>query len=289
MIDADERLQFVHASTINRASQCLQAVGFDMEHGRPAPYSVALAFGSSWDRMQTAVQGKIDPWNPNVREPLDGYYAAKMREGKDLPISETRELFVECWRQEGEKVELWEGANKDDVEAGGLALLAPWHREHAPLVEPLKLQHSFQLKTSDDWALRGTIDLVAQIRGWDKPCAMDLKTSKAKWPTSKFTNNIQAMQYMCAVENDPELPGDPNVFNWEIAVKTKVPQIQSGVTPSTPEQRAAHLEHASKLRKLLRFCIETDTWTPNRGSWLCSRKFCPHADACEARWGGEIA
>jgi len=138
---------------------CQQKFAFIHIHEMKRPPAAYLSFGSGWDRFQTAVEGFQDPYNDEP-EKHNGYYATKMKEGRDLPASEAKDLAIEVLREELTQVEDWEGVTQNDLEGTIIQAVPTFLKDEAPYIEPVKLQKSLQVGLEDEngtWALTGSM------------------------------------------------------------------------------------------------------------------------------------
>ena len=111
MGQSDQTLNLTASKIDMWLNGCRQQWAYIYIEDKRRPPAAALAYGKAWDRFQTAKRGTEKPYaepGEEQTENLDGYYATKLKEGKDLPVAEAKDLFVETWRQEAAKIETWE-------------------------------------------------------------------------------------------------------------------------------------------------------------------------------------
>jgi len=274
---------------------CHQKFAYVHIHDLRRPPAAYIGFGSAWDRFQTASAGFQAPYETEP-EKRDGYWAHKMKEGKDLPASQARDLFVDIWREEAEAVEEWEDANAEDLEQTGLKGVDAFLKTEVETIEPVRLQTSLQIAVEDKgelWSVSGTLDLGAvDSRSGDRPIIIDAKTAKAKWPAGKAQSSLQAVHYSLLADNNREnyiRDLNPDLFAFSVLIKRKRDvAIQNEVAVIDDTMRQSHLRAIADVRREIILSGENEYWRPNRQSWLCSKRLCPFHKECVAQHGGYV-
>lgn len=281
---------YMHASLVdNWLSGCRFQVYLLYVEGFRSPPDAALAWGTTIDRVQLAEKGAFRPYREE-KEIHDGYYAQKIK-GQAPPLPETRDLLVQCWREEAALVESWdESSQKEELEQAGLRAVDLWHKEVAPSIEPQCLHKDFNLPMEDgSWTLRGSLDFTVWRK--NKGVVRELKTAKRAWPAGAARNRPQTLQYSVAAAFDPtlkELNVDPDVCEYEIHTKTKTPKIQEEVVELTDREREAYLITVADVRQEMMESYKRGVFRPNRQCWRCSRRLCAFWALCEHEWGGVV-
>jgi hypothetical protein len=272
---------------------CQQKFAFIHIHEMKRPPAAYLSFGSGWDRFQTATEGFQDPYK-NSPETHNGYYATKMKDGKDLPVSQAKDLAIEVLREELTEVEDWEGATQNELEGTILQAVPTFLKEEAPHIEPVELQKSLQVGLRDetgDWAVTGTLDFIGvDTRIGKAPAIRDLKTAKRRWPKGSAQAKLQPVHYSVLAQHNAKELGitdlDLDRFDFEILVKNKTPIIQIEHAHVDQAMRDSHLSLVSSVRSEVVEAANREYFRPNRGSWLCSQRLCPYHKECVKLHGG---
>ena len=303
---AEEFTLHMHASRMDSwEHHCKQRVEFEQRFGYThAIQPTFFAVGKAWDRFQMAKTGVVDPYE-KTEEQRDGYYTQKMADGKDLPEDVVDDLTVAFFREEAEQITDWsqEPADKDGMEKRLRMAAKAWRKVIAPSVEPRQMHTSFQIPIdAGEWSVRGTVDMAASFTAdLLRPdmsvqvpegtiVARDVKTSKSRWAAGAAATKIQPYIYSIGIKNDPErFPGvDPNVFEYEITTKAKTPTLQVERVEITDKHRDSLLSRAAHVRREMTLAFDTNYFPPNRTTFRCSKKMCPHWRQCEALHGSGV-
>lgn len=255
--------------------------------GLRRPPNAILAYGDSWDRLQTAMKGVDRNYGKGI-ETHDGYYCQKLRSKEPTP-AQTQELAVQLFEEEANTVEDWVdedvGTMKDSVASGAKS----WAWEVGRLYEPLALQVPYQVRFDEGWTNRGTLDMVGRDAETKTPFIIDAKTSKRKWAEKKALSSYQPASYTFGASQLPNLSGvSLDIFEFHVHVRTKVPQNQIIRVNVTQADRDRYLVMQRVARRQIELAMQTGEWMPNRESILCSKKWCPFWQQCQNEWGGVI-
>lgn len=274
------------------AETCQQRFAYSYIHELKRPPAAHLAFGSGWDVFITASEGFQAPYDDEPQK-LNGYFAEQMRDGRKLPVSEAKDLFITAFRDEAEEVEQWDDTSQNELEKQGVSAVDSFIASEADFLHPVKLQESLQIGINDgddQWALTGTIDCVVNDeRLGDGSRILDIKTSKRRWSAGQAQQRLQGVQYSLLAQHTPGFENvDIDKFTYNILIKNKQPIFQTETAVINDAMRSSHLNLVSSVRSDILVAAEREYWRPNRGSWLCSKKLCGYWKQCEKAHGGRV-
>lgn len=291
-------------------NDCRQKWAFIYVEGLRRPPAAIMAFGRAWDAA--------------ISDPDESYWAEVMKGNRHLTPTQLGELFDSRWAEAAKEVEDWEGDKPETLQDLGQATTKLWQPTVGAVHHPIALQHKFQLglrsQTGDEFAMRGILDSVLvydgpasldneglnltmerKVLGANRAVIHDDKTAGKTWlhrsgekagkPNKTARANIlQALAYTTAAVHDPQLKGkvDSTRFTFDVALRTKTPELQRVDLEVTPKQQAGYLRLVENTRAEQIVSIDSGYFFPNRGSNLCSRKWCPWADECIKIHGGEV-
>jgi hypothetical protein len=178
----------------------------------------------------------------------------------------------DAWDEAAEGAEFQE---HDDVEAlkiSGARLAHKYLTEALPAIEPAAVE----VPVSGSIAgvpVCGIADLVTT-----DGTVIDIKTAGRKPSGLAADHALQLATYA------PLVPGASGRTRLDTLVSTRDPQlIAIGHTPGEAGRRLAERAYS-----LVAEGIAGGLYLPNRGSAMCSRRYCAFADACEREFGGAV-
>ena len=163
---------------------------------------------------------------------------------------------------------------KDDdiaeLKRTGAVLARKYLDEAAPEIRPAALEQSI-LGEIGGVPVRGYIDLV-DVDGR----IIDLKTSGKKPSGIEPSYAFQLATYQQL------LPGSNGKTRLDTLVATKAPQLVTIEHTTTAQEQFMTVNLYPRVREGIREGL----YLPNRGSNMCSRKYCNFVDACCKEFGG---
>jgi CRISPR/Cas system-associated exonuclease Cas4 (RecB family) len=222
---------------------------------RPDPPTGALTVGSA------------------IHEALGQNFAQKLETRKDLPPAGLVAIYRSSWQSLQTETEFREDEDPSDLSRQGEQLALKYLEEAAPHIEPAAVE----IPVSGNIGgvpVRGFIDLL-DVNG----CVIDIKSKAQKPSKVEFDHKFQVATYR-KLE-----PGASGAGRVDTLVKTAKPQLVQ-----LPFQvSAADLTMTEMLYPAVQQAIRAEQFLPNRGSNLCSRKYCSFWRACQNTFGGEVA
>jgi hypothetical protein len=163
----------------------------------------------------------------------------------------------------------------EDVEAlkvSGARLANKYITEALPAIEPAAVELPFSGVIAGV-AVRGIADIVTA-----DGTVIDVKTASRKPSGLAADHALQLATYAALV------PGASGETRLDTLVSTKEPQlVQIGHTPGESGNRLI-----GRLYPMVAEGIAAGLYLPNRGSTMCSRRYCAFADACKREFGGTV-
>jgi CRISPR/Cas system-associated exonuclease Cas4 (RecB family) len=249
------------ASQINQYLRCPAQWAYRYVQGLKIPPSSSLVQGSSYHKaMEVNLSQKIETkFDLPTQELLDAYETE----------FNTRIEDVE-WNAEEKSL----GADKvkGKLKDEGVALTSIAHENFNPYINPKEVETPFEIHFENTlYTLNGVIDVVT-----DDNMIIDHKTS-GKTPNAISPNEIIQGAIYCIAKNSNQV-----MFNY--AIKLKTPK-----TISLPKQiEDSDKEYVLKLLTSIDQSIGQESFYPNRGSMMCSRKHCGYWMKCEEDWKGRV-
>lgn len=232
------------------------------------------------DRLPRRARADAELGNAADTTANEAYLQRKARD--TLPaVGDVLDRFAAMWDWHAALVEEWDGETRGAMLDDGVRCMRLWRTRVAPHVRPESVQPTIRRQfgaAGDVWTLSGRLDVVADT-GAGRAIA-DLKLSARRFGADRITRSTQPAAY--------SLLSDAPIFEFHVLVRTVTPQVQilRGVVDDV--DRAHFLRVAEMTRRTIRAASTTGDWIPNRGHFLCSRRYCPFADACEREYGGRV-
>lgn len=209
-------------------------------------------------------------------------FRQKITSGVDVDVDVVEGAFAEKFDREveffGDEIE-WGGDKPGELKDAGVALVAAYHRQVSPKVQPTAVEREFEIAVPGVAVpVIGRMDLETEFP------AIERKTSRQSTKKVKPSWRIQGLLYQL-VEKRP--------VAWHVSVKTKTPAV---ITPeevpalslavSEPTLRATENLVRSTARTIQVFWREFGPEQPWPGAisheWACD--WCAYRGRC-AWWG----
>ncbi len=253
---------------LNQYLRCPQQFEYRYIRGLKIPPSSSMAQGLSFHgteeyNFQQKIESHEDIKSNHLKEYYASYLDTKLNEGVE-------------WNEEekSEGIEKVKGGLLDE----GVKLVDAAARDLNPKINPIKVEEAFtiEIKTEekDPIEITGRIDLIS--KDGDIERIHELKTTARTPSEISFDHQLQGIVYSMATETKEV------EFNY--AVKNKTPKIVS----LSKQVDATDIEGFVTLTHKVDHAIRAGSFYPNRGSFMCSKKWCGYWAQCEKENGGKI-
>jgi len=209
----------------------------------------------------------------SVVHKLAEYWFRQRLGGVTVEVDDLAAIYETIWEKQAEGAQFTKDEPADVVKKQAATLAKKYIEEAAPEIDVVALER----KVSGEIAgvpVIGWIDMLdAEGR------IIDLKTAKVKPSGIEPGYAFQLATYR---QLEPQSNGKARL---DTVVATKTPQLVTiEYEVSVKDQLLTQ-----SLYPLVREGMREGLYFPNRGSNLCSRKYCNFADACCKEYGGTIA
>ena len=203
-----------------------------------------------------------------VHNVLEDNYRQKIETRQDLPLDQMTDLFSDHWDSQVQETTLKPGESPGPLKDQGIQLLAPYHREIAPTIQPVEVERRFLLDTgATRRPLMGYIDLVD-----DQGTVIDHKTTKRSFPEGSAEKDLQLTAYAFAHR---ALYGEAETgLRLDVLVRTKEPKVQQLATTRTQ----ADIDRFLRLAEHVERGIDAGVAYPN-DNYMCGT--CGYGSMCE--------
>jgi hypothetical protein len=250
-------------STCNGYLGCSAKVYFRKVAKLPDPPTGSLTMGSA------------------VHAAIGTNFEQKLDTRQDLGPAGVRAIYLDAWdrlvKGEHEKgsfpTEFREDENPAELKAQGLALTLKYLEEVCPEVEPAAVEAHVAGRIGGV-LVHGYIDLMDTSGR-----IIDLKTAARKPSEIGSDYRFQVATY------SQLMTGASGEARVDTLVKTKTPQL----VQLTCQAEQSDMDATARLYPLVQQSIRAGVWLPNRGSNLCSRKYCSFWRACQDAFGGKVS
>lgn len=204
---------------------------------------------------------------------LVNYWFAMSMEGPPPDHEVLGNAYDDIWDEVSEGAAFGAGEDVDELKASGEMLAHQYLTEVAPEIRPAAL----------DVAVSGEIGGV-KVRGFvdlldTSGRIIDLKTASRKPGGVSHDYALQVATYAQLT------PGATGEVRLDTVVSTKVPQLVNIAYTVSDEDRRM----TERIYPHVQSLMQAGCYAPNRGSTLCSRRYCAFADECVAQWGGHVS
>lgn len=206
-------------------------------------------------------------------------------EGGNLTANDTIDIALDSIRKPREEVD-WRGASVEKAEETAIRVHLAYCKEVAPFEEYTLVEHTLAPFVIDmgrgvEIEITGTLDRIRKVG--DKYGVADVKTggravaSDGSVVVGKHAAQLACYTLLAEQELGLELELNPSIIGLQT-----VGQAQAAIEPvkNTREAMIGTNGQAGLLDFAAMF-FRTGLFPPNPGSWLCSKKFCPHYENCK--------
>lgn len=253
---------------LNQFLRCPQQYYYRYVEGLKIPPSSSMAQGLSYHGTEEYnFQQKIESHEDIKSDTLKEYYAEYL----DTKLNEGVE-----WNEEEKStgIEKVKGELMDE----GVKLVDVAARDLNPKINPIKVEEAFtfEIKTEekDPIEITGRIDLISKDERGQR--VHEFKTTARTPSEISFDHQLQGIVYSMATETKD--------IQYDYAVKNKTPKIVS----LSKQVDATDIEGFVTLTHKVDHAIRAGAFYPNRGSMLCSRKWCGYWEKCQQENGGRV-
>jgi hypothetical protein len=218
------------------------------------------------------VQGANLTLGRAVHAALAENFRQKIETKLDLPDTGVVALFVDAFESELPETTLSAEDNVDDLLDTGRAAIGMYMADVAPTIDPAAVELHVTGAIAGV-AVQGYIDLM-DVEGR----IIDVKTAKKKPAGIRSDYRLQVATYSQLA------PGANGIVKLDTLVKTKTLQLVEQTFAVTE----ADVRSTQTLYPLAQEGMRSGLYMPNRGSMLCSRKYCPFFERCEIDFGGQV-
>lgn len=208
---------------------------------------------------------------------LSQHFARQIETGQGMSREELLDEYSDDWSERTEREEVqWGEEAPGELKDRGARMLAVYHRDIAPTVEPVAVEREFELSWPDcPFALTGYIDLETAAGA-----VVDFKATSYKWAQAKADGEFEPTIYLAARRAE----GDPaERFDYHLLVATKAPQALVVASRRSERQLDLMSYRVFSIARSIEWRWLNDCWQgagPD-SAWLCRR--CGHRDGCAWR------
>jgi CRISPR/Cas system-associated exonuclease Cas4 (RecB family) len=207
-----------------------------------------------------------------VHAAIAANYRQKIDSRRDLHTEGVLAVFRDAWKQELDTCTLDKSDDVADLANTGEVITRVYMEQCAPRVQPAAVEMHVE-GLIGNVPVQGYID-VLDVDGQ----VIDTKTAKRKPSGISPGYRAQVSTYAMLA---PQASGRARLDTF---VKSKTVQHVSQSIQVAESDR----KYATKLYAIAREKMQTGLVSPNRGSNLCSRKYCSHWQKCVEDYGGEV-
>ena len=280
------------ATQVNMFLNCGAQWMFRYVEGIKTPPAMALTFGTAVDKG------------------LEHNFKQKITSGQDETPDTVADVFVDTFDREIKNTVLAEDDDPAASREQGVGLVRKYMQEEAPPLQPkeggvqefidLPLGEAFPYDYTTKLDLTTVDDLLIDHKTANKSpsrrcpkcgktgqgdrfdckeCGSELKVES---DISNVGHQHQLISYSLAHEHRWGRP--PKQVRIDYLIKTKEPKIMKGTMTVDDEDKRFWMNTVARVAD----GIQKEVFIPNRGSMMCSKRWCGYWRQCEANWGGKV-
>ncbi len=261
--------QHLSPNQLNMYMRCSAQWMFRYVEGIKIRPGISLLFGNCFDEVS----------NTNFRQ--------KMETFEDLPVDDLKDCFVTEWDGNKDRYQIEEDDKPEEKREQGILLVDHWRKTRAPAIQPAGVQEKLSFSRPEHpYDIIQYSDVITADSG-----IIDNKTTTKSPSKDKETgvylpksNDHIVQMSLYEIGYEQKFGERPEYLELDYAVIKKDPDnIQVQWTP-----RDYHRKYVLSLIDMVTHGIESKVFIPNRGNFLCSKRFCGYAAICEAEFGGKV-
>lgn len=207
-----------------------------------------------------------------VHVALGSNFRQKIATFEDLPVEGVKTIFRDAMEAELDTIALAADESAADLLDAGDAMIRVYMDQAAPTIQPAAVEIECA-GLIGDVPVRGIIDLL-DVDGR----IIDIKTAKKKPASFPGSHRLQVATYAMIGER---VSGTARL---DTLTKTKTVSLDSRTIEIGPGDH----QLTTRLYAITLDQMKSGLVKPNRGSFLCSRKYCGFADQCCSDYGGSV-
>jgi len=223
----------------------------------PRTFNYYLAYGAAFHRV------------------VEETHFQKIETRKDLPI----DLLTDMIRDEMEYADAdWSLKPKDEAKDEGVIGVRAYMEKVAPAIQPICVEHQWSMEIKNrPWIISGKTDLITE-----ENLVAELKTSGTNVNVVKKDHRFQTGVYVAEWREESGIPDVQARIDYSKRGGTDISSLPVTFGDSLHKYVVSTFDQVARG-------IQLEVWPANRiGNYLCSRKYCPYFNACEADCGGRV-
>jgi CRISPR/Cas system-associated exonuclease Cas4 (RecB family) len=209
---------------------------------------------------------------------IETNYTQKIETEKDLPVSDVLDIFGSQFDAGVPDTQFFEDEKIGEIKDEGYGVVEAYHKKIAPTISPQSVETSFELKIKDiEQVFSGRIDLITKEQ-W----IIDSKTTKNKPYSIDESHKLQLIAYNLGYQ----------VINHEKPQGHRIDYVTSKKSPDCISYEFSvedtDIDLILSLIWQYQNAMQIGIDMPNRGHFLCNRRYCSYADLCEQRYDGRV-
>lgn len=202
-------------------------------------------------------------------------FAQKVQTFRDLALAGILAVFEDEWGREADITQFRKDENREDLKKMARACLATYMDKTAPMIQPAQVEMAVS-GVIGGVNVRGFVD-VLDVHGR----IIDLKSAKTSPAKGKVRPDYR-FQISTYAAITPGASGEARL-DTIVKLKTAVKHVPQSFTVSPEDRR-----HVEVMYPLVQAAMRDGIYTPNRNSFLCSKKYCNFWRQCTADYGGVV-
>jgi hypothetical protein len=208
----------------------------------------------------------------SVHEAVAENYSQKIETKRDLPAEGVVAVCHDSLIQELDEAVLQKGESAAELKSCGETLVRVYMEQAAPRIQPAAVELAVAGMVGDV-PVQGYVD-VLDVDGQ----LVDLKTASKKPSGVMPGYRVQVATYAMIT------PGASGRARLDTVTKTKTVVLHE----QTIDVSTADRKQATRLYSIAKSAMDAGIYLPNRGSHLCSQKYCGYWERCMDEYGGEV-
>lgn len=251
-------ITYLRPTGINTFLDCSAKYYFQEIEELDSPNKSYLAFGTS------------------IHKTLEVNYSQKVESKIDLSVEEVKQVFAESIENEFEKVDKNDFLVEEPgmIKDQGIRLIEKYQKEIAPRIIPVAVEQRIKVKFKHyDYGIAGTIDLYDS-----NSIVIDHKTTSKKIDGVIPDNYKRQLSAYAILEEATGRKVEGTRIDYFKRDSSEIRHL------SVPIDR----DHFLSMFQTIGDAIKKGVFVPNRGSFLCSKRYCKYWEACEKKYSGTV-
>ena len=201
----------------------------------------------------------------------------KIETHEDLKLNDVMDAFVTSWDNRKPDTKFFPSDKPEDLREVGIRSIENCMKDIAPTIQPKAVQEELSFETNEAKIVQYA-DLITE-----EGIIIDNKTA-GRSPGNQISHDHLMQLTMYGMGYESKNIFKPKELGLDYMIKTKTPKVHRVRWKPNKGNIAIANSTIGQVKK----SIEKGIFIPNRGSFMCTKRFCGYWKECQREFGGTV-